>query len=679
MRIRTARLDADGERVLDLVESSRVRRSTLLRTGLAASMLASSLVFIAGAKAGAPRPSSRIRVASAVHVSAARSKDPHNEVLLAADPKDPKRLLGCTTVYTPSKGGFSVVAYSSFDGGATWSQTLETDLGKLTGDPACGFGSNGRAYTVALGGDENVGGEDDSYTYVYRSEDGGRTWGKPVKLGHTDREYVTVDTTGGKYDGRVYLNATGIVRSLDDETQYGDHLVTSIALLHSDDAGASFTPPLKMASIAGGWVLGMGNGVVLSDGTFVALFGEQLDRKSLSSRHPEKANANLKVVMSHDGDRFGKAVVVSDWYMGYGAISDIGSVVPVLAVDSTKGPFHDRLYAVWPDLRSGRSQIFLSTSSDKGKSWSPPVTVNDDLAWPAPAIGPDDILPVVAVNSAGVVGVSWYDRRDHPDNFGWTVRFAASYDGGETFLPSVAVSAAGSNPLKSPKFSLEVMVSGGAKKSEWVKGSTIRAGMSPGTFFYNGGDTAGMAADAAGGFHPFWIDNSTGTAQLWTTTISVDGSAIANGSPQLAGLEDLSGSLTLSITNAEFDRDRKTITADVAVENNSMERVRGPFKVRVLTLRSAIGTPELTTATGGSELGGLLLDYSDEVPGGTLAPDQKSRSLRLELRFPQLASLEPRMDVIGAPRMWLDVAATVFGPPGQGKKTEKEKAEASKK
>ena len=621
-----------------------------------------------GALAGTGAAGSRIHVGARVHVSVARARDPHNEVLLAADPKDPKRLLGCSMVFSPSAAGFSVVAYSSFDGGAHWTQTLETDLGKLAGDPACGFGTGGRAYLVALGGDENVGGEDDSYTYVYRSDDGGRTWGKPVKLSHTDREYVTVDTTGGKYDGRVYLNATGLVRSLEDETQYGDHVATSIALFHSDDNGATFVPPLKMASMSGGYVLGMGNGVVLSDGTFVALFGEQLDRKAIVGRRPDKANANLKVVASHDDDRFGKAVVVSDWYMGYGAISDNGSCVPVLAVDSSRGPFRDRLYAVWPDLRTGRSEILLSTSSDKGKSWSPPVTVNDDLAWPAPAVGPDDILPVVAVNAAGVVGVSWYDRRDHPDNLGWTVRFAVSFDGGETFLPSVPVSDAGGDPSRSPKFPLEVMVTGGAKKSEWVKGAVVRAFLNPGGFFYNGGHTAGLAADAGGSFHPFWIDNGTGTAQLFTATIAVDGSAIANGSPELANFEDLSGKLTLSIANAEFDRDLRTITADASVENNSTDTVRGPIKVRLLSVRSAIGIPELTARTGASDLGGLLLDYSDLIPGGALAPDQRSRPIRLEVRFPKLAPLQPRLDSVNAPRAWLDVTAKVFGPAGESKK-----------
>ena len=613
-------------------------------------------------------PASKVRVGSKVHVSAARQADPHNEVLLAADPTDPKRLLGCSTVYSPKTGGFTVVAYSSFDGGAHWTQTLETDLGKLAGDPACGFGPNGRAYTVALGGDENVGGEDDSYTFVYRSNDGGHTWEKPVKLSHTDREYVTIDTTGGKYNGRVYLNATGLVRALEDETQYGEHMTTSIALFHSDDGGTTFAAPLKMASTGTEYVLGMGNGVVLSDGTFVALFGQQVEKKSIGERRPTKANANLKVVASHDGDRFGKAVVVSDWYMGYGAISDNGSVVPMLAVDSGKGPFRDRLYAVWPDLRTGRSEILLSSSADKGKSWTPPVTVNDDVAWPAPAIGPDDILPAVAVNSAGVVGVAWYDRRDHPDNLAWTVRFAASFDGGETFLPSVRVSEAGSDPLKNPKFPLEVFVFGGAKKSEWVKGGSIRASMGPGGFFFNGGHTAGLAADAGGAFHPFWVDNRTGTAQLWTASVTVEGSAVQNGSPELANLEDISGKLTLSITNAEFDRARQTITADASVENNSTEAIRGPIKVRILSLRSALGVPELASGAGASEYGGLLLDYTDLISGGALAPDQASKPRHLQIRFSQLGPLRPREDLVGAPRNWLDVNAKIYGPKGEPKK-----------
>jgi hypothetical protein len=102
-------------------------------------------------------------------------------------------------------------------------------------------------------------------------------------------------------------------------------------------------------------------------------------------------------------------------------------------------------------------------------------------------------MPAVAVNRDGVVGVSWYDRRDNADNLGYWPRFSASLDGGAMFLSSVRVSTA-PNLVMDPK---ETRL--------------------------NGGDTAGLAADAAGVFHPVWIDNRTGTHQVWTTPVTVRG------------------------------------------------------------------------------------------------------------------------------------------------------------
>ncbi len=80
----------------------------------------------------------------------------------------------------------------------------------------------------------------------------------------------------------------------------------------------------------------------------------------------------------------------------------------------------------------------LSVSDDAGRAWSPPIVVNDDVR--DAASGPDDFHPMVAVNNVGIVGVSWYDRREAPAALGWRARFAASVDGGETVVPSVPVS-----------------------------------------------------------------------------------------------------------------------------------------------------------------------------------------------------------------------------------------------
>src|SRR5207253_3154623 len=92
---------------------------------------------------------------------------------------------------------------------------------------------------------------------------------------------------------------------------------------------------------------------------------------------------------------------------------DATSGVPSIAADPGSKPFKDRVYAVWPDGRSGRQEILLSYSTDQGKTWSRPIVVNDDR--PKGPTRPDHLMPTIAVNRDGVVGVAWYDRRDNPD------------------------------------------------------------------------------------------------------------------------------------------------------------------------------------------------------------------------------------------------------------------------
>lgn len=74
------------------------------------------------------------------------------------------------------------------------------------------------------------------------------------------------------------------------------------------------------------------------------------------------------------------------------------------------------------------------------------------------------------------------------------VRFSASLDGGETWLPSVRVSTDAN------------LVNPAEKETR-----------------FNGGDTAGLTADADGVFHACWIDNRAGVHQMWTTTVAVRG------------------------------------------------------------------------------------------------------------------------------------------------------------
>lgn len=578
----------------------------------------------------------QISVGNNVQVSVANKELDHGEVLVAADPEDPNKLVGCSMIFPDplTRRISDGITYASSDRGATWKQTLYVDSGPMgSGDPACTFGPHGNAYSVIL--QPAVKPEMDD-VLVYRSPDGGKTWENPSHIDWIDREYVTADTTGGKYNGRLYINGTGSAALL--EHSLGDPEMDSaqigISIQRSLDGGPSFRPPYKRYSAPPRWVLGMGNGVVLSDGTYIAVFGEQKDRTKLASKPPyDSANSFLKVISSSDGgETYSTARTISDWYMDYGDIGGDSSIVPVIAVDKSHGPFHDRLYVVWPDYRSGRGEILLSYSSDKGKTWSKPHVVNDDRAWEAPEHGPDDDMPVVDVNKNGIVGVMWYDRRDNPHNYGWWVRFAASGDGGETFGPSVRVSTAPATVAFQNDTKLHGVSMGGGKPESRQKGGNLQARIGFGTFFtFNGGHTAGMAADAGGTFHPFWIDNRTGVEQIWTAAVAVNGSAVVNGEPQFARLQDVTDDVTLDFKNAKYDRQTGELSVDAYLGNTSDKTLKPPLFIRVLSLGSKIGSPTVENAFNKKTREGAVWDFTPELPDKTngLPPEKVSAPKRL--------------------------------------------------
>lgn len=609
----------------------------------------------------------RITVGKNVQVSADNSKLAHGEILMAADPKDPRHLVGCSMIFPDpfARRISDGVNYTSTDGGLSWKQSLYVNKGDYgSGDPACTYGPGGTAFTAYLGPGLRPGMED---VLFYRSSDGGQTWQSMGYINRAlDREYVTVDTTGGKYNGHIYINGTGAFRPV---LPTGDPEEDSVGITiqRSTDGGATFRTPLNRLSKKPNYVLGMGNGAVLSDGTYVAIFGDLTEEKRAAEVHPTTPNAFLKVISSTDGgETFGDASVVSDWYMNYGEIGSTSSIVPTITVDRSSGPFRDRLYASWPDYRSGRGEVFLSHSTDKGKTWSSPIIVNDDRAWAPPKHGPDDILPVVDVNKDGIVGVSWYDRRDNPNNYGWWIRFAASTDGGETFGPSVRVSEAPQTIASGPKVGLDGFSSGGGQPSALTKTGEIHVNLGfGGVFGFNGGHTAGMAADAGGQFHPFWIDNRTGVEQIWTAAVTVEGaSVVKNGSQELAGMDDVTNMVTVDFKDGKFDRNTGVLSIDAYLGNTSDKPLKGPIRMRVLTVSSKIGAPAIQNSDNNLPGAGAVFDFTEAIPDQSkgLEPGQIAKAKRITVKLAGFGDHNPpTTEELG---QFLMIDARVFGPSG---------------
>ncbi|MBI1765868.1 MAG: exo-alpha-sialidase [Acidobacteria bacterium] len=457
-----------------------------------------------------------ISVGPNIQVSKDRADLAHWEVILAADPTDPQRLLAGSMLWYDS-GEDQCIGYLSTDGGMTWKPVLEpggraeTRGDKRAADPAVAFGPDGAAYFAMLAAEARL---QSHHAVVAHSTDKGLTWSEPTHVHQPtriDRPYITIDRTGGKYQGRVYCNGVVITDSLPGTGGTAADLIpqVGIGIFFSSDGGRTFSEPtlqrVRMANQPHA-ARGTGNSVVLSDGTVVALynFAEDWRRREdsatwLGVERSVDGGQSFEPGSPASGERPPRGRVIPQFKFIGQTQRPLGkglAGLECLASDQTTGLYRDRLYAVWPEFDGVRSRVKLSFSADKGITWSGPTPIDDGGNVGAAGTYRGAFMPSVAVNKDGVVGISWYDTRDAVGaDPGWDVRFAVSYDGGKTWGPSVRVSE---------------------KSSIATAAMRKKLGRRVGP-----GDSAGLAASADGAFHPLWIDHRTGTPQVWTATVTL--------------------------------------------------------------------------------------------------------------------------------------------------------------
>ena len=570
----------------------------------------------------------QIVVGPNVQVSKAIPNIPHYENLAAGDQKHPGRLITCAMVFT-NETDKSVLQYCyvSSDNGKTWKPTLRVNDGRSNVDPTVAFGLGNEVYVASLvsGLDrarDNGGPNSERAIILYKSANGGHTWSETSRLLYSDRPFLDVDKTDGKYAGRIYVFGAGAVSDI-----FGSARRPSLSLFRSLDGGKSFLGPVTAMFPEGTANSMIGTGAILSDGTFIAMYGLFKEGKSMNDPSGGP-NAELYVISSENGgENFIKSQKIADYGTPWS-----NRLLGQLAVDPDSRYFKDRLYAVWPSVGFRRTQIRLSYSSDKGKTWSKPVTVNDDRLPQQGKRGADHILPSVAVNKEGVVLVTWYDRRDSKDNLGWKLRAAASLDGGETFSSNVPVAEASADFPPTTPWDLRVF---GAP----LKTSPLSLNFTVHSFFTRGGDTSGLAVGSDGTFHPTWIDNRTGIAQLWSALVKVNGTVVKHGSADLAALDDITKSMSLDLSKPRFDPSTGNLSMTAILKNISTDIIEGPVSVRSLTIESEFGIPEITNAENGEKGTGAVWNFTPQLSKGRLLPMEASRPKILTFRISDLRSL----------------------------------------
>lgn len=424
-----------------------------------------------------------------------------NETAIAINPNNPRHIVTGYNDYRagwPIGGGFS----TSFDGGKTWHDGMVTTPGFVTvegiveppvgtGDPAVAFANDGTVYHSSIGFSASW---CENGVFVYRSEDGGVSWWRPViasgqgivdywpyamdcSVGH-DKEYMTVDTSGGPHDGRIYVTWTRFF--FEGGATYYE---SPIYLAYSDDGGSSFTiagevngSSADLCEHQDDTTGGTGPGatgpdatpydcdqsqfsypVVGSDGTLYVHFLNEQNSSEWTS--PGNFNDQILVV-SVDPDTFAvtgptQVDLLHDGLDNYPRSPFNGRQTVCnggwrlnAAGNIAIGP-DDALYVIWADNRNGdifpfptfldaadgscpddlftSTDAFVSKSTDGGMTWSAPQRISAD----PPNF--DNWFPWITVSDNGWVWAVYYDRRVSGDNTLADAWVALSKDGGLTW------------------------------------------------------------------------------------------------------------------------------------------------------------------------------------------------------------------------------------------------------
>ncbi|AOI73812.1 hypothetical protein WI29_18480 [Burkholderia ubonensis] len=373
---------------------------------------------------------------------------------------------------------FTLATAYSADGGYSWhdSSDLQLQGGTVLTDPALAWDDLGGVYLVGLLGN-NPPTFDTVGIVIYKSPDGGQTWGAP-RLIHSsagdDKQWAAGDANPtSPYRGRVYAvwddgADMRFARTLDHGVSWvgaGTGPTPAGTVLVSD----SFSPDIRVAE----------NGDIY----IVWIAGSEIKM----------------IVSTNGGDSFSAAPSPATGVttLGQGLPAPNGwPVFPggsfrVLTIPSMC-VHKKQIVVAWADFRQNVSRIYCAVSHNSGGNWLTGPSGKPLLAGPLPA-SLQHFHPQMAVDSSGRIGCAFYEFGPKPATPLIDVVVAQSIDGGNSFDAAVVTDQPWDPSVDAP----------------WSHGNSNV------TFI---GDYFGLDANSQG-FHPVWTDTRTGIQELWTDIV----------------------------------------------------------------------------------------------------------------------------------------------------------------
>lgn len=367
-----------------------------------------------------------------------------SEMSIDINPTNPLNVVGFVhDIYNQTQPGTTNMAqnriqvFYSTDGGTSWTRRFIDD-GTSGIDDGMGFGKRFDP-TIRFDADGNL--------FVgYGFQAGGKTSlivGHSADGGNTFDRFRVVDTQndGGNPGVDKWMLATGGDPSTGRQAVYVAYTQNAkdqrIAVAGSNDGGNTFTAPRTISDAPTGALFaspavgsngelyvawhayyGSGGGAVELDRDLDGLwwngsdFGTDISIRSLT-RNLNKTSVPAQPTRGIDN-------------------------APVLAVDSSRGPFRGRVYVTFVDgfgapTPTSDTDVYLVWSDNQG-AWGSWTTIAAGDPGNVEGGASTDFLPWVTVDKAsGSVNLVYYTTDGAPSNAEVNVRLASSIDGGATF------------------------------------------------------------------------------------------------------------------------------------------------------------------------------------------------------------------------------------------------------
>ncbi len=331
--------------------------------------------------------------------------DAANEPSMAIDPNDTDVIAVGWRQFDSIASSFrqAGVAYSQ-DGGASWTFPGVLDPGQFRSDPVLGSDADGTFFYSSLSSLSSI--------EVFRSFDGGVTWGVAVPAFGGDKQWIAIDRTVGPGSGFLYQiwNVQFSCCWPNDFTR-------------STDQASSFQGPFAVSTPSMKWgTMDVGpDGVLYLGGATLDTSGH-LFTKSLNAQSSPFGPTFTPVRSVDLGGRtqFGLGIQSPNPAGLFGQVwitADPSRVDSVYMLGSVDPPGDDPL------------EVNFVRSDDGGTTWSDPVRVNDDspntLAW--------QWFGTMAVAPNGRIDVVFYDTRDSGQPNLSNLYYTFSVDQGRTW------------------------------------------------------------------------------------------------------------------------------------------------------------------------------------------------------------------------------------------------------